>query len=146
MQAQGLPSQLGVRPTGADEPAADAVVRLDVRRGPHHRGVAVPVVGSQSFLRTAYEYWLMITLATFALGIGVQVAIPKVSALVGLMLFFVRARLRSASRSASCRRCTPSSRSSRRSSARRRCSAGRRSTGQQPSATSTRSAASCSWA
>ena len=92
MQAQGLPSQLGVRP------APELTNRLLTQSFAWMFAgvlitavVAVPVVGSPSFLRTAYEYWLLITLATFALGIGVQVAIPKVSALVGLMLFFVYA-------------------------------------------------------
>jgi FtsH-binding integral membrane protein len=92
MQSQGLPSQLGVRP------APELANRFLV----HSFGwmfaavlitavVAIPVVGNEAFLRTAYNSWLLITLATFALGIGVQVAIPKVSALVGLLLFFVYA-------------------------------------------------------
>ncbi|HET9346853.1 MAG TPA: Bax inhibitor-1/YccA family protein [Candidatus Limnocylindrales bacterium] len=92
MQAQGLPSQLGVRP------APELTNRLLTQSFGWMFAavlvtavVAVPVVGSESFLRTAYEYWLMITLATFALGIGVQVAIPKVSAMVGLLLFFIYA-------------------------------------------------------
>lgn len=92
MQSQGLPSQLGVRPapelanrflTQSFAWMFAAVLVTAV--------VAVPVLSSESFLNTAYRYWLMITLGTFALGIGVQVAIPKVSALVGLLLFFVYA-------------------------------------------------------
>jgi uncharacterized protein len=92
MQAQGLPSQLGVRP------APELTNRLLTQSFAWMFAgvlitavVAVPVVGSKSFLNAAYESWLLITLATFALGIGVQVAIPKVSALVGLLLFFVYA-------------------------------------------------------
>ena len=92
MQSQGLPSQLGVRPapelanrflTQSFAWMFAAVLVTAI--------VAVPVVTSEAFLQTAYRYWLMITLATFGLGIGVQIAIPKVSALVGLLLFFVYA-------------------------------------------------------
>lgn len=90
--APGLPSQLGVRP--APELSNQflvqsfgwmfaAVLITAV--------VAVPVLGSESFLQTAYRNWLLITLGTFALGIGVQVAIPKVTPMVGLLLFFVYA-------------------------------------------------------
>src|SRR3954447_4489343 len=92
MQSQGLPSQLGVRP--APELANRfltqsfgwmfaAVLITAV--------VAVPVVQNESFLNWAYRSWLFITLATFALGIGVQLAIPRVTPLVGLGLFFVYA-------------------------------------------------------
>ena len=92
MQSQGLPSQLGVRP--APELANRfltqsfgwmfaAVLITAV--------VAVPVVQNESFLNWAYRSWLFITLATFALGIGVQMAIPRVQPLVGLLLFFVYA-------------------------------------------------------
>ena len=92
MQTQGLPSQLGVRPAPelANRLLAQSFVWM-------FAGVlitavvAVPIVGNESFLRMAWQNWLLITLATFALGIGVQVAIPKVSALVGLLLFFVYA-------------------------------------------------------
>jgi FtsH-binding integral membrane protein len=92
MQSQGLPSQLGVRP--APELANRfltqsfgwmfaAVLITAV--------VAVPVVQNESFLNWAYRSWLFITLATFALGIGVQLAIPRVTPLAGLGLFFVYA-------------------------------------------------------
>ena len=92
MQSQGLPSQIGVRP--APELAnrfltqsfgwmMAAVLITAV--------VAIPVLGSESFLNWAYRSWLFITLATFALGIGVQMAIPRVQPLVGLLLFFVYA-------------------------------------------------------
>ena len=92
MQAQGLPSQLGVRP------APELTNRLLVQSfGWMFAAVlltaiiAVPVVLSESFVETAMRYWLLITLATFAFGIGVQVAIPKVSAIAGLALFFLYA-------------------------------------------------------
>ena len=92
MQAQGLPSQLGVRP------APELTNRLLVQSfGWMFAAVlltaiiAVPVVLSESFVETAMRYWLLITLGTFAFGIGVQVAIPKVSAIAGLALFFLYA-------------------------------------------------------
>jgi len=92
MQSQGLPSQLGVRPAP----------ELSNQLLTHSFGwmfaavlvtavVAVPVVGSEAFLNFAYQRWFIITIATFALGIGVQLAIPKVSALLGLLLFFIYA-------------------------------------------------------
>jgi FtsH-binding integral membrane protein len=90
--SQALPSQLGVRP------APELANRLLAQSfGWMFAGVAltaivaVPVLANEAFLATAYRYWLMITLATFGLGIGVQLAIPRVSALVGLLLFFVYA-------------------------------------------------------
>jgi FtsH-binding integral membrane protein len=92
MQAQGLPSQLGVRP------APELTNRLLIQSfGWMFAAVlitaiiAVPVVLSESFLETAMRYWLLITLGTFAFGIGVQLAIPRVSAIVGLALFFLYA-------------------------------------------------------
>jgi len=92
MQSQGLPSQLGVRP--APELANRfltqsfgwmfaAVLITAV--------VAVPVVTNEAFLAWAYRSWLLITILTFGLGIGVQLAIPRVTPLVGLGLFFVYA-------------------------------------------------------
>jgi len=92
MQSQGLPSQIGVRP------APELANRFLVQSfGWMFAGVlitavvAIPVLGSETFLNWAYRSWLFITLATFALGIGVQLAIPRVSALVGLLLFFLYA-------------------------------------------------------
>ena len=92
MQAQGLPSQLGVRP------APELTNRLLAQSfGWMFAGVlitaivSVAVLANPQFINTVARSWLLITLATFALGIGVQVAIPKVSALVGLLLFFVYA-------------------------------------------------------
>jgi uncharacterized protein len=89
---QGLPSQLGVRP------APELANRFLVQSFAWMFAavlitavVAVPVLTNEAFLETAYRYWLMITLATFAVGIGVQVAIPRVSPLVGLLLFFLYA-------------------------------------------------------
>jgi uncharacterized protein len=91
-QTQGLPSQLGVRPapelsnrllTQSFAWMFAAVLVTAV--------VAVPVLGSESFLSWAYQSWLVITLATFALGIGVQMAIPRVAPLAGLLLFFAYA-------------------------------------------------------
>jgi uncharacterized protein len=92
MQSQGLPSQLGVRP--APELANRfltqsfgwmfaAVLITAV--------VAVPVVLNESFLNWALQRWLLITIVTFGVGIGVQLAIPRVTPLVGLGLFFVYA-------------------------------------------------------
>jgi uncharacterized protein len=92
MQSQGLPSQIGVRP------APELANRFLVQSfGWMFAAVlitaiiAVPVVLSESFLETAMRYWLLITLGTFAFGIGVQLAIPRVSAIVGLALFFLYA-------------------------------------------------------
>jgi uncharacterized protein len=92
MQSQGLPSQLGVRPAPAlanqflvqSFAWMFAGVLLTAI-------VSVFVMGNEAFINTVARSWLLITLATFGLGIGVQVAIPKVSALVGLLLFFVYA-------------------------------------------------------
>ena len=92
MQSQGLPSQLGVRP--APELSNQLLIQSFMWMFAAvlvTAVVAVPVIGNEAFLNFAYQRWLLITLATFALGIGVQVAIPKVSALVGLLLFFVYA-------------------------------------------------------
>jgi uncharacterized protein len=90
--SQALPSQLGVRP------APELANRFLVQSFAWMFAavlitavVAVPVLANEAFLATAYRYWLMITLATFAVGIGVQVAIPRVSPLVGLLLFFAYA-------------------------------------------------------
>ena len=92
MQSQGLPSQLGVRP--APELSNQLLVQSFAWMFAAvlvTAVVAVPVVGSEAFLNFAYQRWFIITIATFALGIGVQLAIPKTSALVGLLLFFVYA-------------------------------------------------------
>jgi FtsH-binding integral membrane protein len=92
MQSQGLPSQLGVRP--APELANTFLIQSF---GWMFAGVLLTglvswfVAGSPEFINTVARSWLLITFATFGLGIGVQVAIPKVSALVGLLLFFVYA-------------------------------------------------------
>ena len=92
MQTQGLPSQLGVRP--APELSNQLLVQSFAWMFAAvlvTAVVAVPVIGNEAFLNFAYQRWFIITIATFALGIGVQVAIPKTSALVGLLLFFVYA-------------------------------------------------------
>ena len=92
MQSQGLPSQLGVRP--APELSNQLLVQSFAWMFAAvlvTAVVAVPVIGNEAFLNFAYQRWFIITIATFALGIGVQVAIPKTSALVGLLLFFVYA-------------------------------------------------------
>src|SRR4029079_18281392 len=92
MQTQGLPSQLGVRPapeltnrflTQSFGWMFAAVLITAV--------VAVPGVTNEAFLNWAYRSWLLITILTFGLGIGVQLAIPRVTPLVGLLLFFVYA-------------------------------------------------------
>jgi FtsH-binding integral membrane protein len=92
MQTQGLPSQLGVRP------APELANRFLVQSFAWMFAavlltavVAVPVLGNESFLNWAYRSWLLITLLTFALGLGVQIAIPRVSPLVGLLGFFLYA-------------------------------------------------------
>jgi hypothetical protein len=92
MQSQGLPSQLGVRP--APELSNQLLVQSFAWMFAAvlvTAVVAVPVVGNEAFLNFAKQRWFIITIATFALGIGVQLAIPKTSALVGLLLFFVYA-------------------------------------------------------
>ena len=92
MQSQGLPSQLGVRP--APELSNQLLVQSFAWMFAAvlvTAVVAVPVIGNEAFLNFAYQRWFIITIATFALGIGVQLAIPKTSALIGLLLFFVYA-------------------------------------------------------
>ena len=92
MQSQGLPSQLGVRP--APELSNQLLVQSFAWMFAAvlvTAVVAVPVIGNEAVLNFAYQRWFIITIATFALGIGVQLAIPKTSALVGLLLFFVYA-------------------------------------------------------
>jgi uncharacterized protein len=92
MQNQGLPSQLGVRP------APELVNRFLIQSfGWMFAGVlltavvSVWVLANPAFIETVARYWLMVTLLTFGLGIGVQMAIPRVSALAGLLGFFAYA-------------------------------------------------------
>jgi uncharacterized protein len=54
-------------------------------------GVTYLVATSPQMLATVTDWWLGIVLLQLALGIGIQVAINKVSATVSLLLFFVYA-------------------------------------------------------
>lgn len=92
MQAQGLPSQLGVRP------APELANRFLTQSFGWMFGAVLLtavvswfVAGNQELINTVARYWLFITILTFGLGIGVQMAIPRTSALAGLGLFFVYA-------------------------------------------------------
>jgi len=76
MQSQGLPSQLGVRP--APELSNQLLIQSFMWMFAAvlvTAVVAVPVIGNEAFLNFAYQRWLLITLVTFALGIGVNAAL-----------------------------------------------------------------------
>jgi hypothetical protein len=54
-------------------------------------GVAYLVGSSVSLMRTVMDFWLVIVIVQLVLGIGIQLAINKVSATVSLLMFFVYA-------------------------------------------------------
>lgn len=84
------PAQLGVRP------APELVQKLLVGAFGWmfaglllSAGVAFLVGSSFTLLRIVVQWWFLIIIAQFALSIGIQAAINKVSPTVSLMLFFV---------------------------------------------------------
>jgi FtsH-binding integral membrane protein len=86
------PAQLGVRP------APELVQRLLVGAFGWmfaglllSAGVAYLVGSSEALLMAVLDYWLLILIVQLVLGIGIQVAINKVSPTVSLLLFFVYA-------------------------------------------------------
>jgi uncharacterized protein len=86
------PAQLGVRPAPA------LVQRLLVGAFGWmfaglalSAGVAYLVGSSQQLMATVLDFWLLIIIAQLVLGIGIQVAINKVSPTISLLLFFVYA-------------------------------------------------------
>jgi hypothetical protein len=86
------PAQLGVRP------APELVQKLLVGAFGWmfaglllSAGVAFLVGSSVSLMRTVMDVWLVIVIVQLVLGVGIQLAINKVSATVSLLLFFVYA-------------------------------------------------------
>jgi FtsH-binding integral membrane protein len=90
MQNRGLPSQLGVRP--APELANTFLVQsfgwmfagLLLTAG-----IATVVSTNESLILTVARSWFLIVIGQFALGIGIQALMPRMSASLGLGLFFV---------------------------------------------------------
>ncbi len=90
MQNRGLPSQLGVRP--APELANTFLVQsfgwmfagLLLTAG-----IATVVSTNESLILTVAKSWFLIVIGQFALGIGIQALMPRMSASLGLGLFFV---------------------------------------------------------
>lgn len=86
------PAQLGVRP------APELVQKLLVGAFGWmfaglllSAGVAFLVGSSRQLMAYTLDFWLLIVIVQLVLGIGIQLAINKVSATVSLMLFFVYA-------------------------------------------------------
>ena len=84
------PAQLGVRP------AAALVQKLLIGAFGWmfaglllSAGVAYLVGTSEALLTAVLEWWLLIIIVQLVIGIGIQVAIKKVSPTVSLLLFFV---------------------------------------------------------
>jgi FtsH-binding integral membrane protein len=90
MQNRGLPSQLGVRP--APELANQFLVLsfgwmfagLLLTAG-----IATVVSMNESLILTVARQWFVFIIAQFALGIGIQALMPRMSATLALGLFFV---------------------------------------------------------
>jgi FtsH-binding integral membrane protein len=90
MQNRGLPSQLGVRP--APELANTFLVQsfgwmfagLLLTAG-----IATVVSTNESLILTVARSWFLIVIGQFALGIGIQALMPRMSASLGLGLFFI---------------------------------------------------------
>lgn len=90
MQNRGLPSQLGVRP--APELTNTFLVQsfgwmfagLLLTAG-----IATVVSGSEGLISAVARSWFLIVIAQFGLGIGIQALLPRMSATLGLGLFFV---------------------------------------------------------
>ena len=90
MQNRGLPSQLGVRP--APELANTFLVQsfgwmfagLLLTAG-----IATVVSANEGLINAVARSWFLIVIAQFGLGIGIQALLPRMSATLGLGLFFV---------------------------------------------------------
>ncbi|HET9522458.1 MAG TPA: Bax inhibitor-1/YccA family protein [Candidatus Limnocylindrales bacterium] len=90
MQNRGLPSQLGVRP--APELANTFLVQsfgwmfagLLLTAG-----IATFVSANEGLINAVARSWFIIVIAQFGLGIGIQALMPRMSATLGLGLFFV---------------------------------------------------------
>jgi FtsH-binding integral membrane protein len=90
MQNRGLPSQLGVRP--APELANTFLVQsfgwmfagLLLTAG-----IATVVSANEGLINAVARSWFIIVIAQFGLGIGIQALMPRMSATLGLGLFFV---------------------------------------------------------
>jgi FtsH-binding integral membrane protein len=90
MQNRGLPSQLGVRP--APELANTFLVQsfgwmfagLLLTAG-----IATVVSTNESLILTVARSWFLIVIGQFALGIGIQALMPRMTASLGLGLFFI---------------------------------------------------------
>jgi uncharacterized protein len=90
MQNRGLPSQLGVRP--APELANTFLVQSF---GWMFAGllltaaIATVVSANEGLINAVARSWFIIVIAQFGLGIGIQALMPRMSATLGLGLFFV---------------------------------------------------------
>ena len=90
MQNQGLPSQLGVRP--APELANTFLVQsfgwmfagLLLTAG-----IATLVASNESLINAVARQWFIFLIVQLGLGIGIQALMPRMSAMLGLLLFFV---------------------------------------------------------
>jgi FtsH-binding integral membrane protein len=90
MENRGLPSQLGVRP--APELANTFLVQsfgwmfagLLLTAG-----IATVVSANEGLINAVARSWFIIVIAQFGLGIGIQALMPRMSATLGLGLFFV---------------------------------------------------------
>jgi FtsH-binding integral membrane protein len=90
MENRGLPSQLGVRP--APELTNTFLVQsfgwmfagLLLTAG-----IATVVSVNEGLINAVARSWFLIVIAQFGLGIGIQALLPRMSATLGLGLFFV---------------------------------------------------------
>jgi uncharacterized protein len=87
---QGLPSQLGVRP------APELANRFLVQSFGWMfagllltAGISAVVSMNEGLIQTVGRSWWLIVIGQFALGIGIQALLPRMSATLGLGLFFV---------------------------------------------------------
>lgn len=87
---QGLPSQLGVRP------APELANRFLVQSFGWMfagllltAGISAVVSMNEALIQTVGRSWWLIVIGQFALGIGIQALMPRMSATLGLGLFFV---------------------------------------------------------
>ena len=90
MQNQGLPSQLGVRP--APELANQFLVQSF---GWMFAGllltaaIAAVVSVNETLINAVARSWFILVIGQLGLGIGIQLLMPRLSATLGLLLFFV---------------------------------------------------------
>lgn len=87
---QGLPSQLGVRP------APELANRFLVQSFGWMfagllltAGISAVISMNEALIQTVGRSWWLIVIGQFALGIGIQALMPRMSATLGLGLFFV---------------------------------------------------------